>query len=213
MKKIVLFDVANTLLWKPDFYGKLQEFIKARFDFDVSLDSVIFHHKFASEMVVFPDKTTREFYLDFNLTLLLALGLPASHKDADDFFNLCRGAIKWQPYSDTRVLDEMQLPLGIVSNWNYTLERELKPFGNVFSAIFCSEVVGLRKPSKAFYQHVLDSLGLNPSDILYIGDSMKLDYSPATELGIQTLIIDRHNFYSCKHKAIISDLNQVKNYL
>ena len=70
----------------------------------------------------------------------------------------------------------------------------------------------LSKPDPEFYNFVLNSLNCEPDQILYVGDSIKLDIEPAQKLGINTLLIDRQNFY-LKNDFLISNLEEIKNYL
>ena len=64
-----------------------------------------------------------------------------------------------------------------------------------FSHIFVSEEIGVQKPDKRFFDHVLSVLGLLPSDCLVIGDSEKSDIQGALNAGIESV------YFSLKGKS------------
>ena len=66
----------------------------------------------------------------------------------------------------------------------------------------------MAKPSLEFYKRALEKIPFKADEVLYIGDSIKLDMEPAISLGIETLIIDRDNFYPNLEKRI-SSLNEI----
>ena len=64
-----------------------------------------------------------------------------------------------------------------------------------FKHIFVSEEIGVQKPDKRFFDHVLSVLGLSPSDCLVIGDSEKSDIQGALNAGIESI------YFSLKGKS------------
>lgn len=209
--KYILFDVAGTLLHKPSLYDKLFYLINT-FDVKIDKQKIITRHKTLSEVIKFPDRTDKEFYDYFNTELLISLGIPPNQHKLDVIFKSC-SYLPWEKFKDTEILKELKLPLGIISNFNTTLEDKLNSFfGAIFSDIFVSEKEKISKPDSKFYQNALNTLNLNPKDILYIGDSYKLDFIPATNLGINAYIIDREQYYP-KQDKIIKSLTDIKNIL
>ena len=53
-----------------------------------------------------------------------------------------------------------------------------------FEKIYCYSSSGQRKPSAAFYQYILDDLGLAPAEVLMVGDSFENDVQAANRLGM-----------------------------
>lgn len=53
------------------------------------------------------------------------------------------------------------------------------------------------------------SSGLNPEDILYIGDSYENDYVPTKELGFKSVLLDRKNISSLPEGERVTSLNQI----
>ena len=80
-------------------------------------------------------------------------------------------------------------PLILVSNFDHavTARRALRTFGmeNRFQAIFISEEVGWRKPSKRFFDTVLEKTGRVAERCLYVGDDPHTDVYGATRAGFQ----------------------------
>lgn len=207
----VLFDVSGTLLHKPLFYIALQEILRNRgFEFD--LNEIKFRHKFLSEVIHFPDRTSKSFYSQFNRELLFSLGIVPSDELIEEIFSKC-SYLPWERYEDTEVLSKIDLPMGILSNFNGTLKDKMEAFfGPVFKDVFVSEEQGVGKPNIEFYRRAVDMSNIKPENILYIGDSLKLDIEPALQVGMKPLLIDRESF-SEKSEFAIKNLNLLLNYL
>jgi putative hydrolase of the HAD superfamily len=170
----------------------------------IALDKIKYNHKILSEAIHFPDRTSSDFYLGFNAELLYSLGIIPTNILLAEIFNAC-SYLPWQKFDDTDFLREINIPIGILSNFNSSLKDQLtNVFGPVFSNIFVSEELGVAKPSLEFYKRALDQINADAKDILYIGDSFKLDMEPAKQLGITTYIIDRDGFYPNNPNTIAS---------
>jgi FMN phosphatase YigB (HAD superfamily) len=53
--------------------------------------------------------------------------------------------------------------------------------------IYCFQGLGLRKPSPAFYRHILDDLALAPEQVFMVGDHFEADILGANALGIRAV--------------------------
>ncbi|PVX46587.1 HAD superfamily hydrolase (TIGR01549 family) [Flavobacterium sp. 103] len=211
MIKYIFFDVAGTLLGKPTLFSNIQ---KALNDLDhiVDLAEIKNKHKLLSEVIHFPDRTDKGFYDKFNSELLYLLGIVPTEELLGKIFDNCT-YLPWKEYEDTKVLNEIKIPIGVISNFNSTLKDKLKLFFDVdFQNVLVSEELGVAKPNIEFYQKALDRIGFESNEVLYVGDSIKLDLEPASKIGFNTLIIDRDNFYP-NFKNRISNLSEIKKYL
>lgn len=209
--KYLLLDVAGTILYKPDLFIKIDETLRAH-GYVVAFDKLKYNHKLLSEVIKFPDRTDIDFYTNFNAELLYSLGIIPTDDLLSAIFQTC-SYLPWEKFEDTKVLNEIKIPIGIVSNFNSSLEKKLNAFfGPVFSDIFVSEEIGISKPSVEFYKKALDKINVNPEDILYIGDSFKLDLEPSLALGMNSYIIDRDNFFPDNPNTIQS-LSELKNLI
>ncbi len=211
MIKYIFFDVAGTLLDKPKLYPSIKLSIE-QFGHTISVETLKARHKLLSEVVHFPDKTDINFYKWFNSELLYILGIVPTDELLSAIFNNCT-YLPWEPFSDTNVLSKIDLPIGVISNFNNTLKHKLNHFfGPVFQDILVSEEIGVAKPKTEFYKKALEAVPYQADEILYIGDSIKLDFEPASALGFKVLIIDRDNFYPT-FKNKITNLAEIKNFL
>jgi putative hydrolase of the HAD superfamily len=98
-----------------------------------------------------------------------------------------------------RRLHHADLRLGIVSNSDGHVEEELVRCkicqvgpgqGVPVQIIIDSGVVGVAKPDPSIFDFALPSLGLDPSDVIYVGDSVKYDIRSAEAAGMTPLHFD-----------------------
>ncbi|MBL7886980.1 MAG: HAD-IA family hydrolase [Flavobacterium sp.] len=211
MIRYVFFDVAGTLLGKPTLYSNIQKSIN-EFGFEVSLEEIKNKHKLLSEVIHFPDRTDADFYKKFNSELLFLLGIVPTENLLNTIFKNCT-YLPWEAFDDTKIISELTVPIGVISNFNSTLKEKLESFfGPIFKDVLVSEELGVAKPDIVFYQKALDKIPYQANEVLYIGDSIKLDMKPATELGWNVLIIDRDNFYPNLNNKI-SNLAEITKFL
>ena len=209
--KYILFDVAGTLLYKPSFYTKIGE-VLLQFGYAIDEKTIRYHHKILSESIFFPDRTNEDFYAKFNSEFLYSLGIVPSAELLSAIFKAC-SYLPWEPFEDTVFLNEIRIPVGIISNFNSTLKEKLQSFFDVkFADVFVSEELGVAKPSLEFYRKALEQIGIAPNEIIYVGDSVKLDLEPALKLGINALLIDRENYFTAQPNRIAT-LADLKKYL
>ena len=207
----VLFDVSGTLLYKPTLYDTIFQVLNKN-GYEVSLSEIKHKHKIISEVIHFPDNTDKQFYKIFNAELLYALGIIPNDTILENIFLKC-SYLSWERFDDTDLLSQIRLPIGVLSNFNSSLKEKLNHFfGTIFDTILVSEELGMAKPSIEFYTKAIKKISIFPENILYIGDSLKLDIEPALKVGMKTLLIDRENYYPNSDYAI-KDLKQILNYL
>lgn len=211
VKKIayILFDAANTLIHKPELWSSFQS-VFSKYGHILADEKLKLHHKILSETIIFPDRTTKEFYFFFNGELLMSLGIVPTKKMLDDLFQAC-SYLPWSCFEDAYWLKESTVKMGILSNFNNNLpDIVIKLFGNIFTEIIVSESVEVRKPDLKFYTLASEKIGISPNDILYVGDSLKLDIIPATEAGFNCNLIDRNGIY-LNFENRISSLNNLND--
>lgn len=210
--RIILFDAANTLIYKPALFHKIQS-VLAKYSYEIEESKLQYHHKLLSEIINFPDRTSKEFYREFNTELLLSLGIIPSEEILNEIFTAC-SYLEWKAFDDLSILHELPAEKAVLSNFNSNLDKILDQLvgKNIFSEIIISENENCRKPSLAFYELALKKLNVKAEEDLYIGDSLKLDIIPAKKLGFKTLLIDRQNIFS-SFKDRISNMKDSINYL
>jgi FMN phosphatase YigB (HAD superfamily) len=210
--KYIFFDVANTLLYKPSLYSNISEVI-SRYGFKINENEIKKAHKIISELILFPDKTSREFYDSFNKEFLYSLGIISNETLLEDIFKSCT-YLPWKPFEDTSYLKNINIPMGIISNWDTSLTEKLNYFFDVkFTNIFISEREKLKKPDILFYKKAIEQLNYKTHEILYVGDSLKLDIEPSLKIGIDSILIDREDFFPYYNGKKIKNLNELKSII
>ncbi|WCO02518.1 HAD family hydrolase [Psychroserpens ponticola] len=210
--KYILFDAANTLIHKPSLWDNFANVLKVE-GYDVSIKELKNKHKLLSEFIKFPDVTSQEFYSTFNKELLHALGIIETPQLLEQIFSACK-YLPWEVFEDTKYLSKLErYELGVLSNFNSNLRTLLKdklPDIN-FKHIIISEEEGVSKPNIEFFECAIQKIGLKPNEILYIGDSLKLDVIPALQLGFQVKLIDRDDAYPMSNYSIATLKECIQN--
>ena len=118
------------------------------------------------------------------------------------------------------VLAALGAPVVLCSNFYGNLPAVLREFSldQSFTAVIESAAVGLRKPDAAIYQLALEPFGglaAAPS-VTVVGDSLKNDILPATELGCPTVWLkgEPWNYADADFQAgattqVINDLKEI----
>lgn len=85
--------------------------------------------------------------------------------------------------------------LGLVSNFSHspTALEVLRDAGlhAHLDPIVISDEVGIRKPRPEIFRAALERLGLEPGEVVHVGDDLAADVSGAAELGMRTVWLTR----------------------
>ena len=83
--------------------------------------------------------------------------------------------------------------LGVISNWDATLENLLREMGYLpyFDEVVASAAVGCRKPGRAIFEIALERMGVDAGEAVHVGDLPEADGEGASSAGIRPIIIDR----------------------
>ena len=190
----ILFDVADTLLHTPDLVVVLDEVLREA-GFSVPRVEIRRRHKMTREAVLFPHAPDRSFYEQFNARFLESLGISPTTELVGRIHERCSN-LRWTPHEDVESLAALSQPLGILSNWDRSLnERLSQTLGRTFSPIIGSEAMDLAKPDPRIFEHAAEACGVDARRIAYIGDSVRLDMAPARRVGMRAILVDRFNFF------------------
>jgi putative hydrolase of the HAD superfamily len=87
------------------------------------------------------------------------------------------------------LLLKQSYPMVLVSNFYGNIATVLKEFSldGIFDTIIESAVVGVRKPDPRIFTLGVEALGLNPDEVVVVGDSMDKDIIPASKAGCHTV--------------------------
>lgn len=112
-----------------------------------------------------------------------------------------------------------KFPLVLVSNFYGNVESVLADFNlrHYFKEIVESAVVGVRKPDPRIFSLGVEALGLQPHQVLVIGDSYKKDIVPAESIGCKVAWIKGKGWTADEdavtHPCIIAHLSDVLNQI
>ncbi len=221
--KAVLFDLVGTLIYVKDSVGTVYSEVARGFGFNAD-----------------PEKLNKSFQIAFHLEAQPTGGEEEEKKwwhrvvletfkranyDLNDKFDLLFDLIfkeftkknTWAIYSDViPTLEKLfGFQIGLISNFDSRLEIILKELDLIkyFQVLSYSGKVGYSKPHPAMFQYALSELNVLAEESLYIGDSLNVDYYPACDLNINSLLIDRDGFNTDKTVKSISNLNEIFEFL
>ena len=189
--KAVTFDAYGTLLRNEDL-RLIPSRIVADHRLSVSVDDVyrLWSEAYYRETQIPPFRTLRELVGQTLGKLLAQLGVGAdAARYVDLYFDV---TTRVELYAETR---EVLGALGgrrsaIVSNadqehiasWSFTLPVEF---------VLISEAVRVYKPHPMMFRRALERLGLEPHDVLHVGDSDVDDVSGAKAAGMRVVWVNR----------------------
>ncbi|MEN8251874.1 MAG: HAD-IA family hydrolase, partial [Bacteroidota bacterium] len=73
--------------------------------------------------------------------------------------------------------------------------------------VYCYRTLGLKKPSQAFYDHILKDLGASISEVVMIGDGLEKDIKGALDIGIQAI------WYNSNNDPVPENIRAIENLL
>ncbi len=101
---------------------------------------------------------------------------------------------QWLPYLDSaavlRGLHEVDVAVGVISNTGWDVREVFAVHGlaDVVDTFTLSCEVGAAKPDRAIFAIACARLGVEPADVLMVGDDARAD-AGGTALGIRTLLL------------------------
>jgi putative hydrolase of the HAD superfamily len=113
-------------------------------------------------------------------------------------------------------LQSRGVQLGLISNWDSSLEGIVKGMGIrfYFDIIIASAAVGMHKPQSEIFELALSQAGVLPDEAMHIGDHLQADVGGASAVGITPVLIDRDGRHEDGEGYIrIQNLRDVIKYL
>ena len=136
-------------------------------------------------------KSQRDLAVDSLQTVLASIGSPLNARD------LCTPQFDFWRSPNLRAgshefLERCTLPVCVVSNIdNDDLDAAIRHHGLNLQNRVTSEDARAYKPRPEMFTAALDSLGLEPHEVIHVGDSPSSDVAGATRLGIRTAWVNR----------------------
>ena len=212
MERAVFFDVGNTLLYADPSVPEVFAHVARRFGHDITVRDV-------EPCMVDVDAYYQEQYLkdgDFwcvhEHAVQIWLDMYAMMADycgiTRDVDILTQAVYddyllpeNWTLFPDVeaclRGLKRRGFKLGIISNWDSTLEQLIRSIGLLpnFDEVIASATVGCRKPHRAIFEIALERMGVSAAEAVHVGDLPEADGEGAQSAGIRPVIIDRKGIH------------------
>jgi len=115
----------------------------------------------------------------------------------DDLYERFSQPGAWRIYEDVvptlRALHACGFKLGVISNWDDRLGPLLYrlQLHDYFDSIVVSCEVGSAKPARAVFDRAANELGIPPTAILHVGDSLEMDVQGAKAAGFAAVWLAR----------------------
>jgi 2-haloalkanoic acid dehalogenase type II len=200
--KAVLFDLGNTLVYQNPY--EVFQKILGTHGITITIDEI--KKAFTkTEREFNPERysglSAHEFYTQLNLHVLKHLGIKDPNllrslaEDIDfQWFKIAKICL----YDDVKpTLEKLRkegFKLGLITDgYRDELERMLSKFGlqDFFDVCVCADTIGKRKPNPQVFKYALDKLNVSPSETVFVGDRLDIDYLGAKEAGMTPILIQR----------------------
>jgi len=76
-----------------------------------------------------------------------------------------------------------------------------------------SDVVGVAKPDPSIFDFALQALGKDPTDVIYVGDSVKYDVRSAEAAGMTPLHVDPFGLCQSSDHAHVGGVGEVLTHI
>jgi len=219
--KAVLFDLGGTLIKTAPVPEILKRILEVH-GIQKPLDELASAQKEADNGLSLRDyeAPSDEFWLKWNLKILRRLNID------QDSRNLARAiGEKWWDFANLElypdVLETLNylrlhgLKTGLVTNgFKSDIDQILSKVGltGYFDIAVGVDAVGKPKPNREIFLFALDKIGVDPHEAIFIGDTLKIDYEGAENVGLTAMLIDRDNRVKNQVRSIRT-LAEIKNYL
>jgi putative hydrolase of the HAD superfamily len=204
----VLFDAGQTLIRVDKGVGRVYVETAARYGVRVVPEIVgasfrrLWEARRDSLHLKSSEAHERQWWRDLVADVFEAAGVKQHFGDRfEEFFNELYEwfyrAEAWRVYDDVLPALDMLARRGIrraiVSNWDSRLPVLLERLDlrRRFEFVLTSAQAGYRKPDAHIFNQALARLNLEPSQVIYIGDSYEDDAVGAQNAGIKPILIDR----------------------
>jgi len=205
--KAVFFDAAGTLFYLTktvgDHYALVGEEVGLNLDarkLDASFYSVWAKMRRREPIDGPRENDDKDWWRELADQVLTEAAPEIGELDRDNFFEVAYEHFAesgvWELYPDViDVLKQLhpRFQLAIVSNFDGRLRVVLERLGisKYFSHIFVSSEIGADKPDPEIFRRAVKFLGLQPGDVLHVGDDPERDWHAAAAAGLSIFKLDR----------------------
>jgi len=218
--KVVLFDLGGTLIKTasvPEIYRRILQV----YGVNVSLDAISKAHgenekEFSLEKMVALQKG---FWIRWNARVLERIGISGNRE-----FLARKIDELWWDYADLKAepdavetvtqLKRKRIKVGVITNafeGDYSKILQRLGWMDTFDVLVGIDACKRAKPNSEIFLYALNKLGINPQEVIFIGDSIKHDYEGAKKAGLKALLINREG-KSLANVETITSLTEVLRY-
>jgi putative hydrolase of the HAD superfamily len=219
--RATVFDCAGTLLRLDPPTEQIFHDAAAELGLDIALADIARAYEIvnfarqikSSELTI---KANRDaFYAEFNRSLCVALGINRSYDRLHPLLS-SRFATRrhWVAFDDAAAALSAvgaRVAVHALANWDRHLDDVLVHAGlrHLIGDAANSEQLGAEKPARACFDAFLDRNGLDPAQVVYVGNEYVADVVGAREAGLTPILVDRDNrlpYADCLRVQSLRDL-------
>ncbi|MDH5199529.1 MAG: HAD family hydrolase [Candidatus Bathyarchaeota archaeon] len=219
--KAVLFDLGGTLVKTaeiPEIYRRILEIYGVK----VTANQILEAHKANENNVDALEgqlKMGKQFWDKWNQTVVESIGIQQNSRFLGE-----RISELWWDYADLTLYPDVEetliilkskgIKIGIVTNgFRYDYEQILEKLGlsDQFEVVVGADTCNCGKPDTEIFLYAVDKLGLEPGEVVFVGNEYRYDYLGATRAGLKPLMIDREDKIS-ENVDVIKSLTDILNY-
>jgi putative hydrolase of the HAD superfamily len=224
----VFFDAGETLVHPHPSFPDLFARILVREGHEVSPEAIrdrihVVSDRFreaarTNELWTTSPEKSRRFWHEVYAIFLRDIGI-VDERLADTCYREFTDLANYSLFDDVlpalKLLEEADLTLGVISNFEEWLERLLEQLGvrSYFSVRVISGVEGLEKPDPRIFQLAMERAGVEPGRSVYVGDNPEFDVDPALAVGMFPVLIDRRDRFPDAPGIRIASLEELPDVL
>ena len=223
MIKAVLFDIGGTLVKTveiPEIYRRILETQGVIVSRDQIKEAHEANEDRAGSYIDDQLEMGPQYWYEWNKQVMKSLGFAERSKYLGMII-----ADYWWEYADLELYPDVMttiqalrardIKVGVLTNgfkYDYIAILEKLGLSKTFDVVVGPDSCGYGKPDKRIFMYALDMLGLDPSEVLYIGNDYKYDYLGASNAGLQPLLVGRDREFP-DDVPVITRLEQVLDYI
>ncbi len=225
--RAILYDAGRTLMRPKPQAHDIWEFLSHQLGLDLARERQLpdLGHFYYARLgkdglgAYDSDARARSFWSEYYAQALLDAGVdlprPELLSAGQAVYDWYQRPEQWEPYPETlEALDrahERGLVQGVVSDWGTDLVPILHAHEVTrhLDFVVASAAVGAAKPHPDIFRFALARADLEPSEVLYVGDSYVADVLGARAVGIAPVLIDREGKAPAVDCPVVSSLLDV----
>ncbi len=156
----------------------------------------------------YPTRDDRDWWREVVHLSFILTGRPVPDIAFGPLYDLFAREGVWDLYEEvTGVLELLKgsgLRLGVLSNFDERLEVILETLGvrGFFDTVVFSSGTGTQKPDPAIFRLAAEKMGLEPEEIIHVGDSYAEDYLGAMQAGMKAILLDRGEKFTIRDRTV-----------